>query len=97
MGPLVEAALLRYLAVAHFGRGRGEWVQGEAPPHWAVTVAEVLATQREALAALWAGRSARVENAGEAERLEAALRPLLAGATSALLARLYPGSHNPPP
>ncbi|HSM21362.1 MAG TPA: GTPase domain-containing protein, partial [Rubrivivax sp.] len=59
MDPLVEAALLRYLAVAHFGRGRGEWVQGEAPPHWAATVAEVLAAQREALAALWAGRSDR--------------------------------------
>jgi hypothetical protein len=97
MGPLVEAALLRYLAVAHFGRGRGEWVQGEAPPHWAAAVAEVLAAQREALAALWAGRSERVENAGEAERLAAALRPLLAGAASALLARLYPGSHNPAP
>jgi hypothetical protein len=26
-----RAALLRYLAVAHFGRGRGEWVEGEAP------------------------------------------------------------------
>ena len=97
MGPLVEAALLRYLAVAHFGRGRGEWVQGEAPPHWAATVAEVLAAQREALAALWAGRSERVENAGEAERLAAALQPLLARAAGALLARLYPGSHNPPP
>jgi len=97
MGPLVEAALLRYLAVAHFGRGRGEWVQGEAPPHWAATVAEVLAAQREALAALWAGRSERVENAGEAERLAAALQPLLARAAGTLLARLYPGSHNPPP
>ena len=97
MGPLVEAALLRYLAVAHFGRGRGEWVQGEAPPHWAAAVAEALAAQRDTLVALWAGRSERVENAGEAERLAAALRPLLAGAASALLARLYPGSHNPPP
>jgi hypothetical protein len=97
MGPLVEAALLRYLAVAHFGRGRGEWVQGEAPPHWAAAVAEVLAAQRDALAALWASRSDRVENAGEAERLEAALQPLLARTASALLARLYPGSHNPPP
>jgi hypothetical protein len=97
MGPLLEAALLRYLAVAHFGRGRGEWVQGEAPPHWAATVAEVLAPQRAALAALWAGRSDRVENAGEAERLAVALPPLLAAAARAALERLYPGSHNPPP
>ena len=28
----VEAALLRLLAVEHFGRGRGDWVEGEAPP-----------------------------------------------------------------
>ena len=27
---LVSSALLRYLAVAHFGRGRGEWVASES-------------------------------------------------------------------
>ena len=27
-------ALLRYLAVAHFGRGRGEFAAGEIPAHW---------------------------------------------------------------
>lgn len=96
MAPLVAAALLRYLAVAHFGRGRGEWVQGEAPPHWAKTVTEVLAPQQAALAALWAGRSDRFDNDGEAERLAAALQPLLAAAAQAALQRLYPGSHNPP-
>ena len=31
---LVPAAILRYLAVAHYGRGRGEWVAGEYPPFW---------------------------------------------------------------
>jgi hypothetical protein len=31
---IVEAALLRYLAVAHFGRGRGDWAEGESPAHW---------------------------------------------------------------
>jgi hypothetical protein len=30
----VSAAVLRYLAVAHFGRGRGEYVQSEYPHHW---------------------------------------------------------------
>ena len=34
-------ALLRYLAVAHFGRGRGDWVTGEYPPHWRSLVDEV--------------------------------------------------------
>jgi len=97
MSPLVDASLLRYLAVAHFGRGRGEWVQGEAPAHWVQTVAEVLAPQRAAFDALWAGRSDRVENEGEAERLAAALQPLLAAAARAALERLYPASHNPLP
>ena len=97
MAPLVEAALLRYLAVAHFGRGRGEWVQGETPPHWAQTVADVLAPHREALAALWAGRTGSLENVGEAERLAAALQPLLTKATRAALARLYPEPQDPPP
>jgi hypothetical protein len=92
MGPLVQAALLRYLAVAHFGRGRGEWVQGEAPPHWASTVADALAPQRLALDALWASRSRHIDNAGEAERLAVALQPLLASAARAALERLYPGS-----
>ena len=92
MGPLVQAALLRYLAVAHFGRGRGEWVQGEAPPHWAATVADALAPQRLALDALWASRSRHIDNAGEAERLARALQPLLAAAARAALERLYPGS-----
>ena len=56
LGTITDAALLRYLAVAHFGRGRGEWAQGEAPPHWRHTVAAALAGQQPALAALWAER-----------------------------------------
>ncbi len=97
MAPLVEAALLRYLAVAHFGRGRGEWVQGEAPPHWARGGRGALAPHRAALAALWAGRTDRLDNVGEAEHLAAALQPLLAAATRAALARLYPEPQDPPP
>jgi hypothetical protein len=89
---LLVAAVLRYLAVAHFGRGRGEWVQGEAPPHWAATVADALAPHRLALDALWASRSRHIDNAGEAERLARALQPLLAAAARAALERLYPGS-----
>ncbi|MEO7855108.1 MAG: GTPase domain-containing protein, partial [Rubrivivax sp.] len=45
---MLEAALLRYLAVAHFGRGRGEWVTSETPAHWQGVVAAVLAQQRAA-------------------------------------------------
>ena len=57
LGPMVEAALLRYLAVAHFGRGRGQWSEGEAPAHWREVVAGSLVPHREPLQALWRSRS----------------------------------------
>ncbi|MDP3085785.1 MAG: DUF3482 domain-containing protein, partial [Rubrivivax sp.] len=92
MAPLVDSALLRYLAVAHFGRGRGEWTRGEAPPHWQATVNAALAPEREALAALWRERSTRWDNEGEAQTLAAALQPLLERAARAALHALYPGA-----
>lgn len=75
---LAEAALLRYLAVAHFGRGRGEWVAGEAPAHWRETVRAALAPQAAAMAGAW--------------RDPGALQPLLRGAAQAALQALYPGA-----
>ena len=95
MGPLVESAVLRYLAVAHFGRGRGEWVQGEAPLHWPATVAAALAPQHAALQALWAGCDPKAAAVDPAP-LAAQLQPVLAAAVRETLARLYPAAtHNP--
>lgn len=82
----VEAALLRYLAVAHFGRGRGDWAAGEAPPHWRALVAEALAPRRTTFESAWTAADPA-----------AALQPLLAATTRALLERLYPAAHNPWP
>lgn len=92
MGPLVESTLLRYLAVAHFGRGRGQWAEGEAPPHWRSVVAAALAPHADALQALWRSRSAHLEASGDEERLAAALQPLLHAAARDSLERLYPGA-----
>ena len=92
MQAVLRAALLRYLAVAHFGRGRGQWRDGEAPPHWAEAVDGALAAQAPALAALWQGRSNAFDNPGEAEALAAPLQPLLARCTQGTLAQLYPGA-----
>ena len=91
---LVESALLRYLAVAHFGRGRGEWAQSEAPPHWPEAVREALAPHRDALAALWADRPTGAEAGGDdaTQQLTAALQPRLAAAATDLLRRLYPAA-----
>jgi len=88
LDPMVEAALLRYLAVAHFGRGRGDWAQGESPPHWREVIAQALAPHRQTLTVIWAGRG----EGDEPEALAAALQPVLTLAARAALEKLYPGS-----
>ena len=76
---LLVAALLRYLAVAHFGRGRGGFVEGEAPSFWQAEV-EAEAAQHEArVAAIW-----------RADACDAQLGELLESMAGAILDRLYP-------
>jgi hypothetical protein len=93
---IVEAALLRYLAVAHFGRGRGDWAEGESPPHWKEEVAAALAPHRETLAGLWSTRPPPGGDADAAARdgsrlaLRLELEPVVREAMRATLARLYP-------
>jgi len=88
---MAEAALLRYLAVAHFGRGRGDWAAGESPPHWRAVVAEALRPQRAALAEGWA-RAREAGAGGDPAALAAALQPPLAAVARDALARLYPAA-----
>ena len=38
--------LLLYLAVAHFGRGRGDWQAGESPDFWKQAVTEARKEQK---------------------------------------------------
>lgn len=84
----VSAAVLRYLAVAHFGRGRGDYVAGEYPPHWAAVVRDAVATRRPVLEAAWAAAAA-----GEpAPVLESRLVPQLEAIVSDVLEQLYPPS-----
>jgi len=79
-------ALLRYLAVAHYGRGRGDWVEGEAPAHWTALVDEVIRARQPAWQAAWAMSG---EGASAAD-IAARLQPQLASAARELLIRLYP-------
>ena len=46
-------AILCYLAVAHFGRGRGVWQEGEQPLKWREAVDAVAEEESEAVEALW--------------------------------------------
>jgi hypothetical protein len=83
---LVRSALLRYLAVAHYGRGRGGWVETEYPPFWQPLVAEVVDARGDALREAWSAR----ESERDREALAARLAELLAGAAREILDRLYP-------
>lgn len=49
---LTVTAILRYLAVAHFGRGRGEWSEGEHPSFWQRIVEEVVGEAKVELSQL---------------------------------------------
>jgi hypothetical protein len=82
----VGGAILRYLAVAHFGRGRGDWVAGEYPAHWRAMVEAAVTPRRAALDAAWVGAVAGDPPAA----LESRLRPLLEAVATDVLGRLYP-------
>jgi hypothetical protein len=88
---VVRSALLRYVAVAHFGRGRGDWVESESPAHWGEVVERALASHAERLEAIWARRPAP-GTAGEGDRsaIAAELASALHAAAADALVRLYP-------
>lgn len=88
---LVTSALLRYLAIAHYGRGRGEWKQSEYPPFWRELVVDAVVANAGKLASVWALRSGD----DGSERLERALQATLSEMTLALLDELYPGALSP--
>jgi len=50
---LFEQALLRYLAVAHFGRGRGDYRDLERPAHWIEAVQAQIEDARRAVSRQW--------------------------------------------
>lgn len=50
---LLVSSVLRYLAVAHFGRGRGNFVEGEAPAFWQEEVEAAVSAREDQVEALW--------------------------------------------
>ncbi len=83
---LLATLLLRYLAVAHYGRGRGEWQASEYPPFWRERVMAVLAAMKPQVSALWELRSPTTD----AAQRRALAQQLLGDAGRALLDDLYP-------
>ena len=80
------AALLRYLAVAHYGRGRGDWVEGEYPVHWRPLVDEIVERYQREFDVAWALAD---QGAGAAE-VAVTLEPVARDAARDALVRLYP-------
>jgi len=80
------AAVLRYLAVAHFGRGRGDFVASEYPPHWVPLVEAAVARRRVEFQQVW--RDAARPNGPSA--LESRLHAILEATTAEALQTLYP-------
>ena len=86
LGTLLVGDILRYLAVAHFGRGRGNFVEGEAPAFWQAAVESAVAHEAASLPALW--QALRENEPAAPARLEA----LVETATRRVMAQLYPGA-----
>ena len=86
LNALVRSSVLRYLAVAHFGRGRGKYVEGEAPSFWRHEVEQQFGVHEAAFRTLWdtaLGSSSRA-------KLSADLQAAIAKMTVAVLEKLYP-------
>ncbi|OEZ48656.1 GTPase domain-containing protein [Duganella sp. HH105] len=88
MRTLVVAGVLRYLVVAHFGRGRGNFVDGEAPAFWQDEVEQEVARHEAALEDLWH----RVRGEKTADHGASLVQPLIQRIVTATLARLYPSA-----
>lgn len=84
----VRLALLTYLAICHFGRGRGEWQESEQPQHWHETVDAVIEEHDDAVDHLW-------KSGVQKETMPAVLfrqtHQLVGDCMTSLLTRLYPG------
>ena len=84
---LCRRTVLRYLAIAHFGRGRGGYEDVELPDAWRVLVDEAFAAADAQLTELWQRAARDAEARADSE---ARLDRLLADRTRAILAASYP-------
>jgi len=87
---LAREALLRYLLVAHHGRGRGDYTDRDQPAHWSADVEAQLTKRVDPLHGVWreAARGGRDAAADIAQRL----RPIVRAALRDLLRQRSPGA-----
>lgn len=83
----VKLALLSYLAVAHFGRGRGSWKRDPRPAHWQEEVSNLVEVWKERVDAVWQRSSRKdIGVASVNEEMEMMVQEV----GRALLKNLYP-------
>ena len=83
----VKLALLSYLAVAHFGRGRGAWKRDPRPAHWQVEVSQLVDDAKARVESIWKHSSrSNVGVASVNEEVETMMREL----GEETLKKLYP-------
>jgi hypothetical protein len=87
---LIAVSLLRYLAIAHYGRGRGDYVDSEYPSHWRPAVEEAVAARHDAWVAVFALRDDQSDSSAIAADAVARLAPLLRETALALLTDFHP-------
>ncbi len=85
---ILKESLLLYLAVAHFGRGRGEWSRSEHPAYWSSTIEAAVAAQSGPLAEIWGGRT----GLSGSDWLERRLGRVIDNLLGSTLNQLYPDS-----
>ena len=85
---LLVASVLRYLTVAHFGRGRGSFAESETPAFWQGAVEHALLAHEKAINNLWQG----LRTQRPTDQTEESAQALLLAITSSVLSQLYPAS-----
>ena len=88
---LAAQALLRYLAVAHFGRGRGEFRDHEASRRWLDAVTAELKARHPEWQEMWQSLATHRANLN-AQQAARRLRPLVHETVRAVLLKGYPGA-----
>jgi hypothetical protein len=83
---LLRSAVLRYLAVIHFGRGRGGFAESEHPAFWQEAVGQCAEQHREEARALWE----RAAVQAHASEVQVEIEALLSECVATLLERFYP-------
>jgi hypothetical protein len=87
---LLAQALLRYLAVAHFGRGRGEFQQHDLSERWRTRVSRGVQRYGEATHRIWQ----RAPRDPDPRRIKAEIAELLDELLRELLVEGYPAAED---